>query len=400
MKTLITALLISSFVWIAPAQAEQARVDLSPVTAFAQVIHVPAVSVAVPTVVAVPLATAPVHTSVLVQDTETGVYVGALLYQKQLQTAVPLTLSSVPSRALTTLTDNRYDSSVEFPVSDEGENKVTISIDAAAAVTTSQIQLQLASYVALPQSVSLKVGTMEHGVLQTVIATRPLTGTTITFPEVTATHFELTFTYAQPLRIAELRLIQDGGTETKNEVRFLAKPQHAYDIYIDPDRVIEAYDIESGNLTNDVGVVTLSAQAPITNVYYVPADVDEDGVRDLYDNCVQVPNADQEDIDGNGRGDACDDFDRDGRLNYQDNCVDQPNHFQDDEDGDGIGDACDSEESRFTERNPWIPWVGMGAAAIVLLFLFVAVARQTKTVTVTKETGTPTDDSENTTVEK
>ena len=35
-------------------------------------------------------------------------------------------------------------------------------------------------------------------------------------------------------------------------------------------------------------------------------DRDADGVSDLQDNCPNVPNDDQQDVDGDGRGDACD----------------------------------------------------------------------------------------------
>lgn len=34
-------------------------------------------------------------------------------------------------------------------------------------------------------------------------------------------------------------------------------------------------------------------------------DSDGDGVSDLQDNCVDVPNDDQQDVDGDGVGDAC-----------------------------------------------------------------------------------------------
>ena len=81
-------------------------------------------------------------------------------------------------------------------------------------------------------------------------------------------------------------------------------------------------------------------------------------------------------MDGNGRGDACDDFDRDGVINSKDNCPNNPNRNQLDTDGDGIGDVCDREESRVTERYPWLPWLGIGFVALVLLGLFVMVARE------------------------
>jgi len=37
-------------------------------------------------------------------------------------------------------------------------------------------------------------------------------------------------------------------------------------------------------------------------------------------------------------------------------------------------DACDDEESRFTEKYAWVPWVGMGVAALVIATLFMLVA--------------------------
>ena len=56
-------------------------------------------------------------------------------------------------------------------------------------------------------------------------------------------------------------------------------------------------------------------------------DTDGDGVPDVSDNC-SSPNLDQADIDGNGRGDACDacpldaanDADGDGICSDVDNC--------------------------------------------------------------------------------
>ncbi len=78
-------------------------------------------------------------------------------------------------------------------------------------------------------------------------------------------------------------------------------------------------------------------------------DNDGDGVPNDSDNCADIANADQADLDGDGLGDVCDDdIDGDGVLNTSDNCPLTANADQADADGDGIGDLCDIECDIFT----------------------------------------------------
>ncbi|MCP5043280.1 MAG: hypothetical protein GY944_19820 [bacterium] len=76
----------------------------------------------------------------------------------------------------------------------------------------------------------------------------------------------------------------------------------------------------------------------------VAPDMDSDGVEDLLDNCIDVANAGQGDINGDGVGDACEpfDFDGDGWPDLEDNCSGISNPGQEDADQNGIGDVCEA----------------------------------------------------------
>lgn len=97
-------------------------------------------------------------------------------------------------------------------------------------------------------------------------------------------------------------------------------------------------------------------------------DNDDDKILNIVDNCPNYSNADQGDENNNGMGDACEDFDGDGIMNSQDNCVNNYNSDQTDIDKDGKGDVCDSQDSRWTEKQPYLLWLILGGVAAVVVF--------------------------------
>ncbi|MDQ3678473.1 MAG: PxKF domain-containing protein [Actinomycetota bacterium] len=104
--------------------------------------------------------------------------------------------------------------------------------------------------------------------------------------------------------------------------------------------------------TDDPNDIT-SETTSVTFTFTVgTVDGDGDGISDSSDNCPNVSNADQSDIDDDGIGDVCDsDRDGDGDANGNDNCPNVSNADQADLDGDGIGDVCDPDRDGDGDAN-------------------------------------------------
>ncbi|MGB1076002.1 MAG: endonuclease/exonuclease/phosphatase family protein [Flavobacteriales bacterium] len=75
---------------------------------------------------------------------------------------------------------------------------------------------------------------------------------------------------------------------------------------------LDAYGLDAGTTlqASDHSLVIADLSAGV--VVVEPADSDEDGVPDSLDNCMNIANANQNDFNNNGTGDACEDSDGDG----------------------------------------------------------------------------------------
>lgn len=273
------------------------------------------------------------------------------------------------------LTDRNYNTSAEFDL-DKDNGKAFLELEGDKEFTTSTIQLSLDYNVALPHTIALFA--FVNGSWKTIVAEKHLESTSVSFPETTAKNWRIEFNHAQPLRLREIAFTEKRKEAlTGVEIRWLARQGKTYTLYTDAHTYSGVKTAESGKLQGeDLDVIKLKLGEGNNNPIFKESDIDKDGIPDVKDNCVTIANVDQKDIDFNGRGDACEDFDGDGVVNFKDNCLEYPNRNQSDVDADGIGDVCDKEESRFTEKNPWLPWTAMGIAALMVFLIVVQTVKK------------------------
>lgn len=310
-----------------------------------------------------------------VLDAETNIFQPYYFMEKRSTARTPISVSVQGSTLMgSNMLDGDTNTFNEFalPQSEQGQTQLTLT--STKPITMSSMALFLDQYVALPTSIEIRARTDSGEKI--VLARSQMNNSLIVFPKTTAKEWTIALTYGQPLRITELVLREEGaGIVSSRTLRFLAQQKHNYRIYFDADRSVQMRVGEAGNLSSNTDVLILPAISSQTNAGYVVADTDGDSIPDMRDNCVSTSNLDQVDENANGRGDVCDDFDKDGVTNSVDNCPNEPNYNQADIDGDKIGDICDKDESRITEKYPWLPWAGMGFAGLVLLVLFAITAR-------------------------
>ncbi len=357
----------------APEWQKEQEVDT---TAFRYKVDVPSLNIEVPTVVEFTVVGASILNKTAVVSSVNGKFQSAFFktyHEHSVEQQQTVTYNGIKQYVLN---DTKLSTTVNFPFYEGGgtRNIVNLTFTTQEPITTSVLSIVPDINVTLPEKI--KIGMVDSdGAHYVVVANKTLNGTTVSFPETTASEFSVEFELVQPLRLAEINFILKREVVKRETIRFLAQPDERYVVYIDSDRSYGRVETGGVNLQNDKDVFIVDVGVMQGNPLFVKVDSDKDGVSDEYDNCPNVSNVDQRDIDRNGKGDVCDDFDRDGVMASKDNCPEIPNRYQEDTDGDGVGDACDKEEDRLTERSPWIPWVGMGIAGLVLISLLVLSVR-------------------------
>ncbi len=345
----------------------------------------------VPGVVEVPLA------GIISDDTEAilqrsdGSFAPAYLFSREEQTRIVYTGAEgrvipddprevvrnvTPDGSPDVLVDGDRTTMLQFEYFDDAVNTATIMVRYERPITTDTFRVYRASNVALPLEVRIRASG-DDGEMRNILANTKQYGDQLNFPQTTSDYFEVTFTITQPLRMSEVSFVEQGPRGVTYAVRYLAVPGDAPTLYLGSDRPYGTLSTGGVSLTDERDIEVSGGVAVLApNPRYEPADTDNDSVPNMRDNCPTIANFDQLDSNGNGEGDMCDDHDRDGIVANKDNCPDTPNRDQRDTDGDEVGDACDGEESRFTEANPWVPWVGVLIAGSVIAGLMVLVVRQ------------------------
>jgi MYXO-CTERM domain-containing protein len=140
------------------------------------------------------------------------------------------------------------------------------------------------------------------------------------------------------------------GSRTCDDI-FTANAANTAIFYVGGNSTAHAYEAVYGppGGKNSCSLDAGDQHEVMVGIYIPNPDADGDGVLNFGDNCPEIPNPLQENLDGDMLGDVCDpciddpgnDVDADGVCALDDNCVDIANPMQENADVDALGDACD-----------------------------------------------------------
>lgn len=261
--------------------------------------------------------------------------------------------------------DRDYNTVADFKLNNKGLNNGKIIVEYNTPITTDKVFFEVGEHSYKPEKFDL------YADGQLILSDANVD--TVRFPQIKGKIFEIRFVYDKPIRFTEVGV--GYNSVDKNIIKFLYQPGEIYRLYYNGFGILK--NIFDYNLAKEANVKNINIKSYDINNAYREMDEDSDNIVDRIDNCPNISNTDQLDIDGDGRGDACDDYDFDGVPNNIDNCPEISNSDQRNEDNDNKGDVCDDGESRLSEKYKWVQWVVLGIGFVILIVLFYMVYRNT-----------------------
>lgn len=146
--------------------------------------------------------------------------------------------------------------------------------------------------------------------------------------------------FIEKIRIEELSFIRDINTFVF--ISFFDSPIDFYSSYNCKD-TFNVYPNSFNNFWTNSNTKSVDVYLTKNSSYnvYVKKDVDNDWVLDSDDNCKDIYNPFQKDIDSDWKWDMCNDVDKDWIIWYKDNCKYVGNSDQKDINVNWIGDKCE-----------------------------------------------------------
>lgn len=353
-------------------------------TQFKEVIPIGKISgITIPTIVGIPLnySQGSQSSQTALLEEETGRFLQTQVYNMSTITNPIISTSIDLKTDIASLHDSNPVTYYEIP-SDGIVKSTSLFYTVNESITTSKLKISSAQYASVPTRVTIYSYDLVSNEKKLVVYEGSLFQETVFFPNSFASRWEIIFNHKEPLRITEIEFINDQPKKAQS-LKFVAQPNYSYSLYLNPDRNVivpirenSTLDLNSVNEAKNVYPVNSLQSNPL----YKPVDSDRDGISDSVDNCPNVKNSDQKrTVLSSSLGDACSDFDHDRIMNATDNCSNIPNTDQSDKDGDKIGDVCDVEESRLTEKYPWIPFAGILVGFGATFAIFATTARNKNT---------------------
>ncbi len=265
------------------------------------------------------------------------------------------------------LQDQKTNTSVTFD--SNNQNHIVTFDNTEARYLISEIDITLSSNTIPPDYVSIRAMLPGSSEWKTIIDQKRFSSR-ITFPKIQPQKIEVILESNNLLRVSEIDFSNDVRQKSRKErIHFYASEGQNYTLFTQPSFGQERISgISTQGLRTDNNTPVFDLPQAQKNEGYNP-DFDLDGINDLQDLCPKVADETNADIDGNQRGDVCEDPDQDYYFSHKDNCPFVYNPDQKDSDADGLGDKCDESDDRTTEKDDLLITISFIVMVLALIFL-------------------------------